>query len=176
MYPTREGRRATSPWTALALFAVATTPWNAAFAQAAASRTSGSAPKPLLDQYCVGCHNQKNPTAGIALNGIDVANAGVNTAVLEKVLRKVRTGEMPPAGLPRPAAPVAATFTKTLEDSLDKYAAAHPNPGRPAVHRLNRAEYSNAIRDLLALDIQPGNSLPIDDTGYRFDNIRDVLS
>src|SRR4051812_27304056 len=116
MYPTREGRRAMSPWTALALFAVATTPWNAAFAQAAASRTSTSAPKPLLDQYCVGCHNQKNPTAGVALNGVDLANAGENAAVLERVLRKVRTGEMPPAGMPHPAAPVAASFTKALEE------------------------------------------------------------
>src|SRR5215471_8001745 len=101
MFPTREGRRAMSTRTALALFAVATTPWNAAFGQTVAPRASTSAPKPLLEQYCVGCHNQKNPTAGIALNGVDVSNAGADAAVLEKVLRKVRTGEMPPAGMPR---------------------------------------------------------------------------
>jgi len=130
----------------------------------------------MLDQYCVGCHNQKNPTAGIALNGVDPANAGGNAAVLEKVLRKVRTGEMPPPGMPRPAAPVATAFTKSLEESLDRAAAGHPNPGRPAIHRLNRQEYSNAIRDILALDIEPGSALPVDDSGYGFDNIGDVLS
>src|SRR6185295_19682697 len=67
-------------------------------------------------------------------------------------------------------------FVKSLETVLDRSAAASPNPGRPAVHRLNRAEYSNAIRDILALDIQPGASLPVDDSGYGFDNIGDVLS
>ena len=155
--------------TALAFLAVAVSPWSTAWPQAAS-------PRPLLEQYCVLCHNQKNATAGIALNGIDPANAGPSAAVLEKVLRKLRTGEMPPAGMPRPAAPVSAAFTKSLEESLDRAAAANPNPGRPAVHRLNRVEYSNAIRDVLALDIQPGSSLPVDDSGYGFDNIGDVLS
>ena len=107
-----------------------------------------------MDQYCVVCHNQKTSTAGVCLEGLDFSNPAANAAILEKVIRKVRTGEMPPAGMPRPAAPVSAAFTKSLEDSLDRAAAANPNPGRPAVHRLNRAEYSNAIRDLLALDIQ----------------------
>src|SRR5262249_35636009 len=65
---------------------------------------------------------------------------------------------------------------ESLEKELDRYAAAHPEPGRPAVHRLNRAEYSNAVRDLLAVDIQAGSSLPVDDSGYGFDNIADVLS
>src|ERR1039457_5166301 len=172
MYPTQEGRRVASPWTTLALFAVAVLPCSPALAQTASPRASATpAPRPLTDQYCVGCHNQKNATAGVALNGIDFAQPGANAAVLEKVLRKIRTGEMPPAGMPRPAAPVAASFTKSLEDALDRAAAAHPNPGRPAVHRLNRVEYSNAIRDVLALDIQPGSALPVDDSGYGFDNI-----
>src|ERR1039457_7603294 len=118
----REGRRAVSRWTARALFAVAAMPWSAAWPQ----------PRPLLDQYCAGCHNQKNATAGIALNGIDLANAGGNAAVLEKVLRKLRTGEMPPAGMPRPAAPVSAAFTKSLEDALDRGGGGQPNSGRPA--------------------------------------------
>jgi cytochrome c553 len=167
-----------SRWTApIALFAAAALPWSAAWPQAANPRAATAlAPRALVDQYCVGCHNQKNATAGVALNIVDFADAGGNAAILEKVLRKVRTGEMPPAGMPRPAAPVSAAFTKTLEDALDRAAAAHPNPGRPAVHRLNRAEYSNAIRDVLALDIQPGSSLPVDDSGYGFDNIGDVLS
>jgi hypothetical protein len=83
---------------------------------------------------------------------------------------------MPPAGMPRPPALESASFTKSLEDVLDRAAAENPNPGRPAVHRLNRVEYGNAIRDVLALDIQPGSSLPVDDSGYGFDNIGDVLS
>src|ERR1035438_4682067 len=83
---------------------------------------------------------------------------------------------MPPAGLPRPQAPVLTSFTSWLQTELDKSAAATPNPGRPAMHRLNRAEYSNTIRDLLALDTKPGALLPVDDSGYGFDNIADVLS
>jgi len=115
-------------------------------------------------------------TAGVSLEAIDFSNAAANAAIMERVLRKVGTGEMPPAGMPRPPAAALATFTKSLEGTLDQAAAAHPNPGRPAIHRLNRAEYSNAIRDILALDIQPGSSLPVDDSGYGFDNIGDVLS
>ena len=177
MYPIREGSRVVSTWTALGLFAIAALPWSAAWSQTASPRAAAvPAPRALVDQYCVVCHNQKNATAGVALNGIDFANVGGNAALLERVLRKVRTGEMPPAGMPRPAAPAAAAFTKFLEDALDRAAAANPNPGRPAVHRLNRAEYSNAIRDLLALDIKPGAALPVDDSGYGFDNIGDVLS
>ena len=177
MYPIWEGRRVASQWTALVLFAVAALPWSAAWSQTS-SPHAGAVPAPhsLTDQYCVGCHNQKNATAGVALNGIDFANAAGNAPILERVLRKLRTGEMPPAGMPHPPAPAVAAFTKSLEESLDLAAAAHPNPGRPAVHRLNRAEYSNAIRDVLALDIQPGASLPVDDSGYGFDNIGDVLS
>ncbi len=177
MYPNREGRRVASRRTALALFVVAALPWSAARSQTANPRAAAvAAPHSLTDQYCVGCHNQKNATAGVALNGIDIADAAKDAPILERVLRKLRTGEMPPAGMPRPAAPMVAAFTKSLEDSLDRAAAANPNPGRPAVHRLNRAEYSNAIRDVLALDIQPGASLPVDDSGYGFDNIGDVLS
>ena len=154
-------------WPALSLLALL--PWTAAWSQPSTTRA-------LVDQYCIGCHNQKNATAGIALNGIDLDNTAANGALLEKVLRKVRRGEMPPAGMPRPPAASIATFTRNLESALDRAAAAHPNPGRPAVHRLNRAEYSNAIRDVLALDIDPGAALPVDDSGYGFDNIGDVLS
>src|SRR5690242_14040212 len=147
MYPIWEGSRVASTWTALSLFAVAALPWNAALSQTATPRPAAvPASRALVDQYCVVCHNQKNATAGVALNGVDFATVGGNAALLERVLRKFRTGEMPPAGMPRPAAPAAAAFTKFLEDSLDQVAAAKPNPGRPAVHRLNRAEYSNAIR------------------------------
>lgn len=140
------------------------------------SVSGGSAQRALLDRYCVACHNDKLKTAEVSLQSLDLATAGAGASTLERVLRKLSRGEMPPPGLPRPDAPAAAAFTSWLENTLDQAAAAHPNPGRPAVHRLNRAEYSNAIRDLLALDIKPGASLPVDDSGYGFDNIADVLS
>lgn len=132
--------------------------------------------RPLVTQYCVGCHSQKAKMAGISLEGLDPSKPAENAAVWEKVLRKVNAGQMPPAGLPRPSAAAAAAFTKSLGEELDRAAAANPNPGNPTIHRLNRAEYNNAIRDLLALDIKPGAKLPADDTGYGFDNIGDVLS
>jgi hypothetical protein len=165
MDPKREGR-IVSVWTPIVLLAVATLPCH--------SQTP--APRAVVDQYCAVCHNQKNPTADVNLSDPDLLNPATHAPLMERVLRKFSTGEMPPAGMPRPAAPVAASFTKSLEDSLDHAGAAHPNPGRPAVHRLNRAEYSNAIRDVLAIDIDPGALLPVDDSGYGFDNIGDVLS
>jgi cytochrome c551/c552 len=135
-----------------------------------------SPPRVLINQYCVGCHNQKVKTAGVSLQALDPANVSQDAAIWEKVLRKVSAGQMPPTGLPHPQVAASEFFTRWLGEELDHAAAAHPNPGRPTIHRLNRAEYSNAIRDLLALDIKPGSKLPADDTGYGFDNIGDVLS
>ena len=130
----------------------------------------------LLAKYCAGCHNRKLNTAGVSLEGLDLSKTGSHAGTWESVLRKVRTGQMPPPGLPRPDAPVAAAFSKSLEGALDQASAANPNPGGTGAHRLNRAEYSNAVRDLLALDIKPGSLLPADDSGYGFDNIADLLS
>ena len=130
----------------------------------------------FVTKNCVLCHNHKSATAGVALDTVDFTNVGPSSATLEKVLRKVRTGEMPPPAMPRPDATKAKVFTGWLEGALDKNAAEHPNPGRTVIHRLNRAEYSNAVRDLLALNIRPGELLPVDDSGYGFDNIGDVLS
>lgn len=143
-----------------------------------AEPTAASAPAPnaIVKQYCSGCHNDKLKTGGISVQGLDLAKVHDQAAVWEKVLQKVSSGEMPPAKLPRPSTAASSTFVKTVLNELDQAASAHPNPGRPTIHRLNRAEYSNAIRDLLALDIQPGSKLPADDTGYGFDNIGDVLS
>jgi hypothetical protein len=122
------------------------------------------------------CHSEKLHTADVVLQNLDPAMNEQNTAVWEKVLRKLGSGQMPPPGLPRPKPEAAAAFTGWLTESLDAASLAHPNPGHPTIHRLNRAEYSNAIRDLLALDLSPGAKLPADDTGYGFDNIGDVLS
>ncbi|MFN7927852.1 MAG: DUF1592 domain-containing protein [Blastocatellia bacterium] len=138
-------------------------------AEVAAQRT-------FINENCVACHNDKAKTADISLDNVDYDNVGRSGDVWEKVLRKVRTGQMPPANLPQPAAATVKSFVTWLETSLDAAAKASPNPGRPAAHRLNRAEYSNAIRDLLALDIKPGMALPVDDSGYGFDNIGEVLT
>ena len=135
-----------------------------------------SAQRALIEENCVVCHNQKSKTASVSLQGIDFNNLGANAALWEKVLRKVRTGQMPPPGAPRLEGPDAAAFVNWLEGALDRAARLNPNPGRPAVHRLNRTEYSNAIRDLLAVDIRPGAALPVDDSGYGFDNIGEVLT
>lgn len=130
----------------------------------------------LVNDYCASCHSQKAKTAGIVLEGIDFDQVSNNTEIWEKVLRKVRTGQMPPGSAPKPEAREAASFVGWLEGELDLAARRNPNPGRPVVHRLNRAEYSNAIRDLLAVDIKPGQWLPVDDSGYGFDNIGEVLT
>jgi len=148
----------------------------AATAAQSSHNASGFTPTKVVNQYCIFCHSQSLKTAGVVLEGLDFSRIGAAAPVLERVLRKVRTGEMPPEGMPRPDAALSATFMNWLVDALDHAAAAHPNPGRPTTHRLNRAEYSNAVRDLLDLDIHPGDLLPVDDSGYGFDNVGSVLS
>ena len=113
----------------------------------------------------------------MSLQGVDLNDVPARAEVWEKVLRKVSSGEMPPPNVRvRPDAAESAALASFLETTLDRAAVANPNPGRPVIHRLNRAEYSNAIRDLLAIDIKPGAWLPVDDSGYGFDNIGAVLS
>ncbi len=131
----------------------------------------------LVEKSCVSCHNDKTKTGGLSLQGLSLTDVPAHGAVWEKVLLKVRSGEMPPPTVrTRPDPAAAAAFASFLENTLDAAAAAKPNPGRAPVHRLNRAEYSNAIRDLLAVDVKPGAWLPVDDSGYGFDNIAAVLS
>ncbi len=107
----------------------------------------------LLNQYCIGCHNEKAKTAGLMLDKLDLAHPGQDPETWEKVVRKVRAGMMPPSGMPRPARPVLDSWASNLEAGLDRAAAAKPNPGSTGLHRLNRTEYTNAIRDLLAIDV-----------------------
>jgi hypothetical protein len=134
------------------------------------------APAALLRQYCYGCHSQKVHSGNLALEALDVAHVGQDPAVWEKVVRKLRAGVMPPLGMPRPAKPEYDALAAWLETSLDKAAAAHPNPGRTeALHRINRAEYQNTVRDLLGLEIDAAKLLPADDGSYGFDNIAGVL-
>jgi cytochrome c551/c552 len=146
----------------------------AALAVQTATPATDGAPSPLIPKYCGGCHNAKVKTAGIALDS--AAPVSDDAGVWEKALRKLRGGEMPPPGLPRPSQEESKAFTRWLESELDRAAADHPNPGRPAIHRLNRAEYTNAVRDLLGLDVNVAADFPPDDSGYGFDNIADVLS
>ncbi len=131
--------------------------------------------KSLVNTYCVGCHNERLKTGGLMLDKADLSNVPQGAEIWEKVIRKVGNGSMPPMGLPRPDAAVSAAFVSSLESTLDQAAAAQPNPGRPALHRLNRAEYANAVRDLLALDIDVNSLLPPDDSSHGFDNIADSL-
>ena len=130
----------------------------------------------LLDQYCVTCHNERLQTAGLLLDQADAGHIGADGATWEKVVRKVRSGAMPPTGRSRPDEHVLDAFVAWLESELDREAAVHPNPGRPADHRLNRFEYGNAIRDLLALEIDPATLLPPDESDHGLDNIAEVLS
>lgn len=134
----------------------------------------------LLDRYCVGCHNDRTLTAGMSLERLDLSQVGIapqETQTWEKVIRKLRTRAMPPIGRARPSESAYEALTLWLSSHIDNNAEANPNPGRRhAVHRLNRAEYANAIRDLLAIEIDEQALLPPDDSGFGFDNIADVLS
>ena len=144
--------------------------------QAQSAEASGGALETTVNRYCLGCHNDRTRTAGLTLADVSSASVAAQAPVLEKVLQKIRAGEMPPAGRVRPDAVTSATLVAWLETELDRAAAAEPNPGAPAIHRLNRAEYGNAVRDLLGLDLDHARDLPADDSGYGFDNIGDVLT
>ena len=151
---------------------------RAAGAQAAPRPTASvqASPRPLLDQYCVSCHSDKLKTGGLTLERVDPSAVAGHEEMLEKVVRKLRSGLMPPEGRPRPDAASIAAFAASLESALDRNAAAAPNPGRVAWHRLNRAEYVNVVHDLLALDVDGTELLPSDMAGFGFDNNADVLS
>src|SRR5579872_3261622 len=144
--------------------------------QAAPAAPPAAAPRAVVDRYCVTCHNARLKRGDLVLEGLDIDHVGANAATWEKVVKKLQAGVMPPAGSPRPAKDVYQGLLTTLEHTLDQAAEAAPNPGRPAVHRLNRAEYTNAVRDLLALDIDGRALLPADNSGYGFDNVADVLT
>ncbi len=131
---------------------------------------------PLTEQFCVGCHSDQARTAGVSLQGLDAGDVTKHPAIWEKVLRKVASQEMPPPDLPAPSPAARADFVRRLEDALDAAATANLNPGHVPVRRLNRAEYANAVRDLLDLEVDVSPWLPVDDSGYGFDNIADVLS
>jgi len=137
---------------------------------------SPAAPQAVLAQYCVTCHNSKLKTGGLSLDNADVAHPAANVAVWEKVIRKLTADQMPPPGRPKPDQEHRDAVVSWLVSEIDRDATAHPNPGRTeGAHRLNRAEYRNAVRDLLALDLDVSELLPADDMSYGFDNIAGVL-
>ncbi|HUK32999.1 MAG TPA: DUF1592 domain-containing protein [Vicinamibacterales bacterium] len=129
----------------------------------------------VVNKYCVSCHNERLKTAGLMLDKANITDPSATPDVWEKAIRKMRVGMMPPQGAPHPDAQTETALMSYLTTSLDRAVASHPNPGRPLVHRLNRAEYANTIRDLLALDVDTSSLLPPDDAAYGFDNIADAL-
>jgi mono/diheme cytochrome c family protein len=146
--------------------------------QAAPQQAAPGSPasqRALLDKYCVTCHSDKLKTGGLSLQSADLAKVPENAELWEKVIKKVRVEAMPPQGLPHPDKAAAEALVASLENAIDREAGRHPSPGRATLHRLNRAEYGNAIRDVLALDIDAASLLPPDDESYGFDNIADVL-
>lgn len=129
-----------------------------------------------FDRYCAGCHNDKLKSGGFSLSKLDLAHPQRTAEPSEKVIRKLRAGMMPPPGLPRPDAATNKVMAEFLETAIDKAATTQPNPGRPALHRLNRTEYSNAVRDLLNITVDVTTILPPDDMSHGFDNMADVLT
>jgi hypothetical protein len=139
----------------------------------AAAPLSHDGQNALIRRHCVTCHNDKAKTGGLSLASYDAARAADAADVTERMIRKLQAGMMPPPGAPRPDAASAAALVSALETSIDTAAAAKPNPGRRTFQRLNRAEYRRAIRNLLALDVDAGDWLPLDRMSANFDNIAD---
>ena len=159
----------------VAAVVVATSPTPAA-AQSAGATAAAVDPQPLLDRYCVTCHNDRLETGGFSLEALDVADVAAHPEAWEKAVRKLRAGAMPPRPRPRPDDATYTALRAWLEGELDAAAAAGPNPGRTETfHRLSRTQYRNAVRDLFALDVSVDELLPADDTSYGFDNIAGVL-
>lgn len=159
----------------VALMAQSSVTFHASSMPAAPALQAPARERAVLDQYCVGCHNQRVKSAGLSLDDLDLSRIGDRAAIGEKIVRKLRAGMMPPAGSRRPDAATSEFVAGSLERQLDIAAARTPNFAPPGVHRLNRREYANAIRDLLALEVDPSTLLPVDDSSYGFDNMAGTL-
>jgi len=150
----------------------------------AAAMLAGCTPSPeelaaehgaTIDRYCLDCHNSIDREAGLVLEGRDLLQAGADAEIWEKAVRKLRGRLMPPPGVPRPDNDAVDGLAAYLTSTIDAAAAANPTLARAPIHRLNRTEYGNAVRDLLALELDVTELLPADDEGYGFDNIADIL-
>jgi hypothetical protein len=150
-------------------------PTRSAQAPARTAAAPSLPPQALVQKYCVSCHNDRAKTGGVSFDGLDPVQATAHAELWERALLKLRGGMMPPQGMPRPDAATLDGFITSLEATLDAGALRNPDPGHKPVHRLNRTEYGNAIRDLLALDVDVTELLPADDESDGFDNIAGVL-
>jgi hypothetical protein len=167
--------RLTVIWVAFALFGYAAL-CPAQSNTRLSSNTDGEHFGTVINQYCVGCHNDVLRTAGLSLQQLDINAVGAGAETWEKVLRKLKVRTMPPSGMPRPDIDTYDAFAKFLESELDSYAELYPRPGVASLRRLNRTEYFNAVRDLLAVKINDDTILPADDTMFGFDNVGNVLT
>ncbi len=143
---------------------------------ASSAASASAAQRALLDKYCVTCHSDRLKTANLSLQGLDVSKIADHAEVWEKVIRKLRAGVMPPPSLPRPPLAEYDGLRDWLEGEIDRVATTKPNPGSVVLHRLNRTEYANVIRDLLDLRIDATTLLPPDDSANGFDNIAGSLT
>jgi mono/diheme cytochrome c family protein len=158
------------------LFALAAlAPGAGQLSAAPASSSSISPHRALLDKYCVTCHNQRAKMANLTFDTMDLAEVGKDAAIWERAVRKLRGGMMPPLGAPRPDPAAVDSFVRWLEAALDQAAAAAPNPGSVPLHRINRAEYANAVKDVLGVNVDAAALLPRDDVSNGFDNMANVL-
>jgi mono/diheme cytochrome c family protein len=148
-------------------------PQTTTAAQPAQVLPDTTAQRKMLDQYCVGCHNEDDRVADLLLDKLDIAHLSEHGELGEKIIRKLRAGLMPPSGMPRPTPAAMESLIRSMENQLDK--AAVTNLTAPGIHRLNRTEYANAIRDLLALEVDATKFLPSDDSTRGFDNIAGAL-
>jgi mono/diheme cytochrome c family protein len=146
--------------------------WTPADAQPKRSTREPPAARQTIDQYCVGCHNQRMKAGALELDKADFEAIPAQSEMWEKVVAKLRSRTMPPAGTPRPDRATYDATASWIEAKLDT---ASPYAGRPVLHRLNRAEYANAIRDLLDLEVDVNSLLPPDDAAFGFDNISEML-
>ena len=166
------------PVSSKALARTAPTPHAARSRTLAAPAAAPNIPVKVLtatvEKYCKVCHNEKSMTGNLSLQGFDVGSAQQRADVAEKMIQKLRAHMMPPPGMPRPAGDTLLALVETLEGIMDKAAVKQPNPGKRSVQRLNRAEYSRAVREVLELDVDAGRWLPADQMSANFDNIADV--
>lgn len=163
---------------ALRSYASARDPFSRSASSSYASGTGPASPSvtaadltKVVRGTCVMCHNKQLMTGNLSLEDFDVAKAADRREVAEKMIRKLRAGMMPPPGMPRPGGDTLLALVETLEQTIDRFAAANPNPGSRPFQRLNRAEYKAAVNDLLGLDVNPGEWLPLDTYLANFDNM-----
>jgi hypothetical protein len=168
------GPSGTRPATSSGTGTNATSPGPAA--QRAAAPRAAAPNAALLKQYCMGCHSERVKSGGLVLEGLDAAAPGPHAETWEKVVRKIRTGMMPPSGSPRPARHELDGLASALEQRLDQARPANAQLASSTLHRLNRTEYANAIRDLLALEADVNTLLPADGSNHGFDNLAEGLS